>query len=95
MHTHSQVTDIVKENDAGRVCGIVWLAQQSAHDNVRAPRFVYYGSAKLVVLIAELMESIGNRSPVKTRATGDDDTSGLATGMRINDANTRELRRIR
>src|SRR5207244_205868 len=35
VHAHSQVTDIVKENDAGRVCGIVWLAQQSAHDNVR------------------------------------------------------------
>ena len=56
---HSEVANIVKENDTGGARGIDRLAEQSAYDDVGASRLIHYGGTEMVVLVAETFQPVG------------------------------------
>ena len=51
--THSQVADIVEEDDAGGARGIDRLAKQSTDHDVRTARFIHHSGAETIVLARE------------------------------------------
>ena len=60
--THVQVADIVEEDDASSASGVRGWREQGAYHHVAPARFVHYRRAKVVVLLAELRHTFGQRA---------------------------------
>jgi hypothetical protein len=75
--THSQVPRAIEKNNASNAGSINWRTQQCADDRIGTTRLVYDGAAKVVVIVSEGLETIGERIIAEIRAAVDDHTSRL------------------
>jgi hypothetical protein len=83
--THAEITDVIEKDDRRRALGIIWLAQQRAHDDVRTARLSDDACAPVVMLFAQIVEATGQRAGAKIRASGYDKARRFATGMRVDE----------
>src|ERR1700722_7263236 len=82
---HTQVADIIKEDDTRSASGIQRIAKQRAHHNVGSPRLVHYGRAKIIVLPAKAFPPISQRSGPEVGTATHDQTCGLPAGVGVDD----------
>ena len=86
---HEKVANVVEEDHG---CGRGWifrLAQKSAYDDFRASRFADGARTKAVVAIPEDPKPFHQSAGAEVRTPFDDDTGGLAFGVRVNHVNRR------
>src|SRR5690348_3543451 len=83
MTAHSEITDVVEENDACDATSIVRLAKEGPHHYIRSARFVDHGRTKAIVLLAENAHTARNRPRAEIRSAINNDASRLAGRMRI------------
>ena len=86
--THAEVSNIIKEDDAGGAGGINGIAEQRADDYVGASRLVHDCGTKIIVLAAKTLEALGKRAGAEIGASTDNDASGFASGVGVDDANS-------
>ena len=85
---HTEIADVIKEDDAGGACGIDGLAQQGPHHHIGAPRFVYYCRPKFVVLGAKALKSRGQRPIAEVGAATNHHPRRLSAGVGVNHSNS-------
>ncbi len=85
---HSQIADVVKEDNAGGTRGIHRFAQQGAHDDIRAPRLIHYRGAEVIVLPPETFQPLRHVAAAQVGPARYDYTCRLAAGVGINDSNS-------
>ena len=89
--THSEVSDVVKEDDSGGTSGIDGFAEQGSDDHVGTARFVDDGGAKIVVPGSKNGEPVMKRSISQVRAATDDQAGGLTSSVGIDHSDFSEL----
>ena len=82
---HSQVANIVKEDDPGGARGIDRIAEQSADYHVGASRLIHNGRAEIVVLVAKTFQPLGQRTGAEIRPATHYQAGWLAPGVGIDD----------
>src|SRR5581483_5720239 len=85
MPAHPQIAHIVKEDHPGSACGVHRIAQQGAHHDVRAARFVDYRGPEPVVLIPEAPEPLVQRTMTYSGPAPNDQPSGFAARVGVDD----------
>src|SRR5437867_4941598 len=83
--THAEITNIVEEDNARGARVIVRFANQRADEHFGAAWFVDDGGAKIVVLLAEDPEPVGQAAGTEVRPSTDDDARRFAGGVGIDD----------
>src|SRR5438552_2008350 len=86
MAAHADVADVVEEDHARSTARIDRLAQQRADDHIGSARLIDNARAIAVVLRAEALPSLGERTGAQRRSAFDHDSRRLSSGVRINDA---------
>ena len=86
MAAHADVADVVEEDHSGGTARIDRLAQQRADDHIGSSRLVDDARAIVVVLRAEALPSLGERTGAQRRSAFDHDPRRLSSGVGIDDA---------
>ena len=61
MSAHSQVTDIVEEENASGTAGVHRIAEQRTDQHIRTPWFVDHRGTEIVMFRGKPMQPIGHR----------------------------------
>ena len=80
---HAEQTDVVEENDARRIPWLERLAEKRPHDGIISPGLVNYSGPEMIVLLAKNRGAVGNGSGAKVWSARNNQTRGLAAGVRI------------
>src|SRR5690348_4201508 len=92
MAAHSEIADIVEEDDTRCATWVGWFAEQRADDGIRAARLVHYRGTESVEFFAKNSETLGEGSGAEIGPALDDNASGLASGVGVNCANAGRIR---
>jgi hypothetical protein len=57
--THTQITDVIEEDNAGGAGAVGRLAEQPPHHDIGTPRLVHHGRTKIVVPSAKAFQPVG------------------------------------
>jgi hypothetical protein len=82
---HSQIADVVKEDDTSGARRFLGIAQERANHNAGTPRLVDNRGAETVVLFAKAPQPIRKRTLAKIGTAAHDQPCRLTPGMGIND----------
>jgi hypothetical protein len=86
MAAHAEAAGVIEEDDAGDATGVSRFTEQGPNHSFKCSGFGDHGAAKGLVLALEAVSPFVQGSIAKRRSTIDDATSGLSTGVRINDS---------
>jgi translocation and assembly module TamB len=83
VSAHAQAADIVKKDHTRRAVSIHGLAQQSAHQYFRAPRFVHNGGPKFIVVSGKPPQPVCECIVAQRRPSSNHHPRRFASCMRI------------
>ncbi len=84
---HSEISDVIEENDSRHTCRVGRLAQPTTDEYIRTARLVDDRRAHVIELVAEDFPLLGQSPPIQARPPGDNDTSRFARGVGVDDGN--------
>ena len=84
---HAQISDVVKEDDAGSAVAINWFAQESADNDVGTAGLGYDGRSEGIVILAKPFQPLCERSGSQVGATGNHEAGWLSSGVGVDHSN--------
>jgi len=85
---HSEVSDIVEEDDSGGGCGIDWFAEECADDDFGSAGFTDDSAAEMIEFGMKTAHSIGKISSAEIGATCNDDSRWFPFRVGVDDLDT-------
>jgi hypothetical protein len=79
MPAHSQIAAAIEKNDSRDARLVNGNTEQGADKRIRATRIIHDRAAKVVMIISEALETIGERIVAELRPAADDHARRLAT----------------
>src|SRR5262245_35628448 len=83
MSTHAKVADFVEKDHARNTRFVARFDHQRADEDIRSAGFIDNGRAELVVSFAEEFQPVRNRTVAEFGPTTDDDASGFAASVGV------------
>ena len=88
VSAHTEVADVVEEDDSRGASLAARFANQRADEQVRTTRLVDDGRTETIMLFAENFQTVGHAATAKIRSAANDDARRFAAGVRVDDLNS-------
>ena len=85
MSAHSEIADVVEEDNSRGTGAVFRFHQQSTDDDIGAAWFVDDGGAERIKLALEYPASLGDGTGAQIRTAGENHARRLASGVGIDD----------
>jgi hypothetical protein len=88
---HAEISNVIKEDDAGGAGRIDRVAQQCSYHNVGAARLIHDSRSEIVVLAAKAFQPFGQRPGAEIGAPADNHPRRLASRVGVDHSNSSAL----
>jgi hypothetical protein len=89
MPAHSQVANIVEEENTGRAAGICRFREKRSHQNIGSAGLIHHHRPEVIVFVCKPPETFGQGGFSEVGTSFDHHTCRFAGGVGVKDSNGR------